>query len=403
MSENNEHVWTLGDLIAQRIAESPFRRITFAEYMDLALYDPRQGYYTANRNKIGATGDFLTSPHLAADFGELLAEEFVEMWEILGCPCPFTLVEMGAGQGLLAGDILRYLRRKYPAMFRCLDYQIVERVAVHVAEQQWQLQDLVEEGVPLRWLDLADIPPNSVIGCFFSNELVDAFSVHQVVMEAGQLREVYVTVAEESEVSDRFSEATAPLSTPRLAHYFEQIGIAFPSSKYPEGYRTEVSLAALDWMQTVSDRLHRGYVLTIDYGYPAERYYHPARSQGTLQCYYRHAHHSDPYCHVGQQDITAHVNFTALEWQGECCGLSTVGFTKQGLFLMALGLGDRISAISQSNATHPQEIRDILCQRQSLQMLIDPLGLGNFGVLIQSKGVNSDPVLRGLQGEMIGF
>jgi SAM-dependent MidA family methyltransferase len=369
--------------------------------MDLALYHPQLGYYTAHRSKIGATGDFFTSPHLGADFGELLAEQLVEIWERLHRPTPFTLVEMGAGQGLLAGDVLRYLQRNYLEIYRSVEYLIVERVAVHIAEQQWQLRDLLEAGISLRWLDLTEIALDSVTGCFFSNELVDAFPVHQVAIESGQLREVYVTVGQGAAGDDRFSEITANLSTPQLASYFGHSGIILPSQTYPDGYRTEVNLAALDWMQTVADRLHRGYVLTIDYGYPVERYYHPARSQGTLQCYYQHAHHSDPYRHVGQQDITAHVNFTALERQGEQYGLQTVGFTKQALFLMALGLGDRIAAISHSSATDPQEVRDVLRQRQSLQMLIDPMGLGNFGVLIQSKSVERNPLLCGLQGETI--
>jgi SAM-dependent MidA family methyltransferase len=146
--------------------------------------------------------------------------------------------------------------------------------------------------------------------------------------------------------------------------------------------------------------LQRGYILTIDYGYPAHRYYSPTRSQGTLQCYSQHAHHSDPYRAIGRQDITAHVNFTALEQYGELVGLETLGFTQQGLFLMALGLGDRIADLSTPNPDIP--VQDILRRRESLHALINPMGLGNFGVLLQAKGLHA-PQERKLQGlEMPG-
>ena len=128
-------------------------------------------------------------------------------------------------------------------------------------------------------------------------------------------------------------------------------------------------------------------MLTVDYGYAAERYYSPARSQGTLQCYYQHSHHSNPYIHVGNQDITAHVDFTALERHGERYGLTTVGFTQQGLFLMALGLGDRIAELSQLSPSSELSMNDILRRRDALHALINPMGLGNFGVLVQSKGL----------------
>ena len=169
---------------------------------------------------------------------------------------------------------------------------------------------------------------------------------------------------------------------------------------YPEGYRTEVNLAALDWLETVSDRLQRGYVVTIDYGYPASRYYAPARSQGTLQCYYQHQHHGDPYIHVGQQDLTAHVNFTALERQGDRCGLQNLGFTQQGLFLMALGLGDRLTALSAGGSTiaTADDISRIFQRREVLHSLMDPMGLGNFGVLVQSKGLSDAEQERSLKG-----
>jgi SAM-dependent MidA family methyltransferase len=411
---------TLESLIACHIATAPDQRITFAEYMDLVLYHPRQGYYATGAVNIGSQGDFFTSPHLGNDFGELLAEQLVEMWDILGRPKPFTLMEMGAGQGLLAVDILLYVYRQYPDCFEALEYIIVEKAAGLIAQQQQlfpRLPPLMLDKLPLRWCSLAEISENSITGCCFSNELVDALPVHQFVLEAGQFREIYVRT---SQGSDRFVPlpAASPIvssdinfvevsdtpSTPRLREYFDLVGIDLMSGAYPDGYRSEVNLAALDWIKTVANRLRRGFLLTIDYGYPAGRYYLPARHRGTLQCYYRHQHHDDPYLYIGQQDITAHVDFTALERQGELCGLHQVGFTQQGLFLMALGLGDRLMTLSardpaQSDAiANAQDVITIMRRREALHQLMNPMGLGGFGVLIQSKGLTVQEQQRQLKG-----
>lgn len=388
----------LSKLITQKLAESFQQRLTFADYMDLALYHPQHGYYATNVAIIGERGDFFTSPHLGADFGELLAEQFVQMWEVLQRPTPFTLVEMGAGQGLLAADILRYLQHQHPVFLRSLEYIIVERTAALIAEQQRQLNAVEALDIPLSWCSLDDIPPHSVTGCFFSNELVDAFPVHQITLESSQLQELYVVLVEGENDTVQFGEVSSELSTPQLAEYFKLVGVQLDSPPYPDRYRSEVNLLALTWMQNVADRLQRGYVLTIDYGYTSDRYYSPTRTQGTLQCYYQHTHHSNPYIHIGRQDITAHVDFTALIRQGEVSGLKTIGFTQQSLFLMALGLGDRIVALSQSQATSPQAIQTLLQQRNALHLLINPMGLGNFGVLVQAKGLTSSESVHPLKG-----
>jgi SAM-dependent MidA family methyltransferase len=179
--------------------------------------------------------------------------------------------------------------------------------------------------------------------------------------------------------------------------YFSLVEIDPNDPQYITGYRTEIHLAALDWLQTVAAKLRQGYVLTIDYGYPASRYYNRARSQGTLQCYYQHSYHNDPYINLGYQDITAHVNFTALERQGEACGLTTVGVTQQGMFLMALGLGDRLTALAEIQETDPGTLRRAIQRRDNLHQLMNPMGLGNFVVLIQSKGLEATPSpLKGL-------
>lgn len=416
-SSENQH---LRSLIASRIGAAPHQRITFAEYMDLVLYHPDQGYYATGAVNIGAGGDFFTSPHLGSDFGELLAEQFAQMWDILGRPKPFTLMEMGAGQGLLAVDVLRYLYRQHPECFDALEYIIVEKAAGLIAQQKQLLQKLrlpPKENsllLPIQWSSLEELPENSIIGCCFSNELVDALPVHQFVIEERQLREIYVTTANvtgdrialdtitSSEIN--FVEVTDAPSTPQLTEYFNLVGIDLMSGAYPDGYRSEVNLAALDWLKTVANRLRRGFLLTIDYGYPALRYYQPGRHQGTLQCYYRHRHHDDPYLYVGQQDITAHVDFTALERQGELCSLRKVGFTQQGLFLMALGLGDRLTALSSPGDDRgqalagAQDVMTIMRRREVLHQLMNPMGLGGFGVLVQSKGLTGEEQQQTLKG-----
>ena len=371
-------------LIANCIATSPQRRITFAQYMDLVLYHPQYGYYASGKAMIGYQGDFYTSSSLSEDFAQLLAQQFVETWEILGQPHPFMLVEMGAGTGLVAADVLRYLQQ-FPELLKSLEYIIIEKSSGLIAKQQELLQSFYEQ-VNIKWKTWSEIPDASIIGCCFSNELVDAFSVHQVVVEAGKLREIYVT--------EDITEIRDNISTDRLVHYFDLINIT--PSTFPNGYRTEVNLAALDWLETVSQKLKRGYLLTIDYGYTAERYYSPQRHQGTLQCYYQHHRHNNPYINIGHQDITAHVNFTALERQGERCGLHKLGFTQQGMFLMALGLGDRLSDL----ASGQYSFQEVLQRRDALHQLIDPAGLGGFGVLVQSKGLSElqqGHVLRGLK------
>lgn len=375
----------LCEAIARCIAASPQQRITFAAYMELVLYHPQYGYYATKAVNLGRQGDFFTSTHLGADFGELLAAQFAQMWEILGYPQPFTLVEMGAGQGILAADIVTSLQQHYSKLFAALEYIIVEKSIALRQEQQQRLGNF-----SIKWHSLEEIPSASIIGCCFSNELIDAFPVHQFVIQDRQLWEVYVTTAK-----NEWQEVIDVPSTARLSEYFDLVKIELPSSAYPDGYRSEVNLAALDWLSIVADRLQRGYLLTIDYGYPASRYYTPVRSHGTLQCYYRHHRHANPYINIGRQDLTAHVDFTALENWGETCGLNKVGFTQQGLFLMALGLGDRLAALS-TNAN--QSVQQVLQRRDALHQLIDPMGLGGFGVLVQSKGLTQAEagVLKGL-------
>ena len=385
----------LKQLIRSKIQASANHRISFAEYMAAVLYMPEQGYYAQADMQLGPQGDFITSAHLGCDFGELLAEQLAEIWQRLGYPKPFNLVEMGPGQGLIADQILSYLQRHYSDCWAALDYVLVETSAALMAVQQSRLRSWQDQGVPIQWRSLSEISAESIVGCVFSNELVDALPVHRVRLTDSGLQEVYVTLSKD-ELG--FEDTLGELSTPRLADYFEQVGIALTPETYPVGYCTEVNLAALDWLSATASKIKQGALITIDYGYPAHRYYGRSRTQGTLQCYYQHSHHNDPYRFVGHQDITAHVDFTALEKQGEICGLKTLGLTQQGLFLMALGLGDRLTALAEVTATDPASFNAALRRRDSLHRLIDPMGLGNFWVLVQSKGFPLSGDLTPLKG-----
>ena len=380
--------------ITERIQQSLHQRITFAEFMDLALYHPQFGYYATPGSIIGPQGDFVTSPHMGHDFGQLIAEQFADMWATIGKPERFTVMVMGAGQGLVAVDAIAHLKNHHPDCFTTLNYLIIEKSPALRAEQQKRLSHWQQEGLSVKWRSLEEIESNTIVGCAFSNELIDAFPVHLVELKDQILQEVWVAHTDED-----FSTTTNELSTKHLKRYFESADIDF--TDYPDGYRTEVNLAALNWLTQVSEKLSRGYILTIDYGYTAERYYSKARSEGTLQCYYRHSYHNDPFIHIGKQDLTAHVDFTALEQKGDELGLENLGFTQQGLFLMALGLGDRLNALSTVQSTESataQNIQKIMMRREALQQLISPMGLGDFGVLIQAKHLIPKEIASALKG-----
>ncbi|MEL6929127.1 MAG: class I SAM-dependent methyltransferase [Cyanobacteria bacterium J06600_6] len=380
------HSQRLKEILIAQINSSASGKITFADYMALALYHPEHGYYTS-KVKIGFQGDFFTSASLGRDFGELLAIQFLEMWLNLGSPSPFYLVEMGGGNGELAQDILSYLETNADRAFiNALKYIIIERSPTLIQQQQQLLQPLTD--LDIAWRDWSDLPETSIVGCCFSNELVDAFPVHLVQKSAGCLQEVHLTLEQ-----GQLTETLDHLSSPAIAEYFSQVEVDLLSSEYPENYRTEVNLQALDWLETVSQKLKRGYLLTIDYGYSAAKYYRPARSQGTLQCYYQHRRHNNPYANLGRQDLTAHVDFTALERQGELLELQKIGFTQQGLFLMSLGLGDRLNELSSGKFG----ITEIFKRRDALHQLLDPTRLGGYGVLIQGKSLTEpESSLQGL-------
>ena len=376
-------------IVSAQIQSAAESRITFAEYMELALYHEDYGYYSSGKVGIGSEGDFFTAVSLGADFGELLGIQLVEIWHKLGCPQPFHVVEMGAGNGDLAFDILGFLMTQATDFIEATEYIIIEKSPKLIARQQQRLADYTgtEDHIKITWQDWSQIHSNSITGCFISNELLDAFPVHRVIKQ-DKLQELYLSLD-----NGKLTEKAGKLSTNAISEYFELIQVDLNSSEYPESYTTEVNLAALDWLATVHSKLQQGYIITIDYGYDATKYYYPRRNEGTLQCYYQHRRHNNPYVNLGEQDITSHVNFTALENYGAQHELETVGFLKQGLFLMALGLGDRLQELSSGKFNMMQ----IMQRRDALHQLINPMGLGGFGVLVQGKGLDaSQKTLKGL-------
>lgn len=362
---------------------SPEKKITFADYMNLCLYDPEYGYYNSKNIAIGEGGDFFTSASLSSDFGELFALQLEELWRVLKKPKPFHLVEFGAGEGQLAVNILQYLSNNFPDFFSCLEYIIIEKSSILKDKQRQIIQKNLGNFQQVKWCGWDEINNNSLLGCVFSNELIDAFPIHLVEFHQGILGEIYLVNQD-----GVLTEVLGDLSTTEIIEYFDRLKINFDSKFYPNNYRTEVNLNGLYWLKTVADKLKQGYLLTIDYGYSADKYYHPQRFKGTLKCYYQHRHHDNPYINIGCQDITSHVNFTALEVYGNLYNLSKINYIPQALFLMNLGLGDRISELSSGKIA----IREVIERRNQLHNLINPQGLGNFGVLLQGKNLKPEQI-----------
>lgn len=357
--------------------------IPFSQYMEWCLYHPQFGYYRSEETKIGKEGDYFTGPCVHPLFGEMVAKQLSQMAAILG-EDHFDIAEMGGGHGYLCQDILGWAKRKDPRFFNRLKYILLEMNPHLIQKQKERLRPYEEEG-KIIWMDLEAFERGKdwIRGCFLSNELVDAFPVHQVILDQGELKEIFVTVDR-----DQFQEVMRPPSDPRFASYFKDMGVTLQ-----EGQRAEVNLRALEWMKQVGKSLARGFVLTVDYGYLAEELYAPHRRQGTLLCYYRHQTSSNPYEHLGEQDITSHVNFTALIKEGEKHGLHFTGLVPQYRFLIALGILQEMVFIDQ-------ELSELegLKTRLSLMHLIEPeAGMGEmFKVLIQHKGVR-EPSLSGLR------
>jgi SAM-dependent MidA family methyltransferase len=350
--------------------------ITFHDFMETVLYHPRLGYY-ATRRPMGREGDYLTSPEVHAVFGALVAKQVAQLWEVLGKPAAFQLVEQGAGTGRLARDILRWAAHRAPELFAAVRYTVVEISPSLRDCQRETLAALPEAEERVEWREEL---PEGIEGCILSNELLDSFPVHRVVHQDGQLLEVYV-----SHRDGRFEELGGVASTERIAQYFADLGL-WPGA----GCVVEVNLHAVDWMANAARALRRGFVLTFDYGYPAEELYASWRRDGTLMCFYRHNASMDPYARIGKQDMTAHVDITTLIRTGAAHGLGTAGFTTQARFLADLGIGEGVDAVARES---PEALEEYYARRRAVQDLIDPGGLGRIRVLAQGKDVPAADLL----------
>lgn len=369
------------DLVAAIASEiSRNGAVSFARFMDMALYHPQFGYYmrptAPGTERIGWDGDFYTSSDVHPILGHALAKQAAQIDALLGHPDPFMIVEMGPGKGLLAKHVLSHGQLTSKSLAQRLRYILIECSPAMRERQQHELRPWLLPSGPVTWLeDLNSLASDGITGLMFSNELPDAFPVHRIQVENGVLKEIFVEVRD-----GRFVECLRPLSTPEIEHYLDRLHIALP-----EGYRTEINLRAPVWMQQVAASLNRGVVITIDYGHAAEDLYGPERSKGTLLCYFSQMASEDPFIRVGLQDMTSHVDFTTLATVGEEAGLSITGFTNQMSFLMGLGVEDMIAQLAPESP-----------EFQAALHLLKPEGMGRtFKILVQHKGLDA-PALDGL-------
>ena len=365
-------------------------RITFARFMEACLYSPRGGFYSARGNRISA--HFGTSSTSHPVFGALIARQLEQMWQLLGEPPVFHVVEVGSGDGALARSIADACRRMDPGFAEALYYVGTDY------EPGW----VQSPGGAFDWPSRVVTPPGrdtvaaiqrvraaglgtfrNIVGCILCNELIDNFPVHRFAIDDGKVREMFVTTAGEG-----FVEVPDEPSSPRIESRLAGIGVSLP-----EGYRGEVNLAMEEWIRQVCGALDRGFVLTIDYGELARELYSPENAQGTLVCFNRHAIGSDPYRDVGQQDITCQVDFTSLMKLGERYGLDTVGYTLQRQFLANLGFHEFMEALETPGLSAARAE----LSRLAMMTLVDPNEYGDFKVLAQAKGMGQGVDLLGFR------
>lgn len=357
-------------------------KITFARFMETALYHPEFGYYNNAKPKIGKEGDFYTSPDVHPFIGRVLAEVMRNMWWILGSR-DFFIVEIGAGKGILAMDILNDIKGYNPQFYKHITYIIIEKSPAFKAKQHELLADYQEK---VLWVDSLSClkDKGGFTGCLLSNELLDSFPFHCVMQKGKHLKELYVTYK-----NGKFVEEIGELSTNDLSDHLKRLKIGLP-----DGARTEINLEIMKWVRGVAAALNNGFVLTIDYGFPSHLYYAPFRDKGTLLCYFQHTANEEPFERVGKQDITAHVDFTSLTLEGSACGLDLLAFTDLSSFLTYCG--SDILEKEIENGLHKSAYSDSYDQIKSfktlsaIKSLIHPEGMGGrFKVLVQGKGIKT--------------
>jgi SAM-dependent MidA family methyltransferase len=378
LSVSTGHPELIAAIAAEITVSGP---IPFARFMELALYHPQFGYYMRAPEqmveRIGWRGDFYTSSDVHPILGQALAKQAEQIDRLLGQPDPFVVVEMGPGKGLLAKHFLAACQGNFGSLFKRLQYALIERSPAMQDLQRENLARWLDRPSRLTWVnDLENLVLEGVSGLFLSNELIDSFPVHRIQVTANGTKELWVDYQ-----SGQFVECLRPLSSETLANHVRRI-----NTDWHEGYQTEINVQALSWMRQVAQLINRGIVLTIDYGHTTQDLYRPDRKGGTFLCYSRQSLNEEPFLRVGDQDMTAHVDFTSLALTGEEYGLRTTGFTNQLSFLMGLGVERMIEELEPDSSTFKAAIH-----------LLRPNGMGTtFKVLVQHKGILS-PELDGLK------
>jgi SAM-dependent MidA family methyltransferase len=367
----------LTDLIRTEIEGAPDGRITFARFMERALYEPRLGYYRQRADRPTDAGDFLTAPETHPIFGRTIARRIEEMWANLDRPSPFDLIEYGAGSGTLGLSILDGLRRHgSDDLLHSIRYEPAESNPYRLADlyQEFEENGLADRLVSSSPDGSAGEPVSEesvpVVGVILANEFLDALPVHRVVVRGGKLLELFVVWR------DRFAEVVAEPSTPELAARLADDGIE--PSQLAEGQVAEICLGLELWLDDVAARLARGFALVIDYGYPAAELYGPRRLAGSLLGYRSHRVVDDPFADVGLTDLTAHVDFTALGRLAERRGFVSAGLTTQQEFLVAAGLESELQALQ---ASPELTLADYTRARSGILRMLDPRHMGRFRVL----------------------
>jgi SAM-dependent MidA family methyltransferase len=365
----------LVEIVAEIRAGGP---MTFARFMELALYHPEYGYYTGGQRGPGRKADFLTAPESHPLFGWAVARQLEEVWDRLGRPARFTVREYGAGTGALAAGIVEGLQRSGSSLLAVLRYRIAERAP----DRERQVHER------LAGLDAADVlepdDDRPIEGAVLANEVLDALPVHRVVGgTGGSLRESFVGVDE----AGALTTADGPPSTPALRARLDVEGV-----RLEPGQPAEICLALDDWVANAASGMARGLLLLIDYGHPAPALYAPSRGS-LLRAYVHHRVHDDPYANVGRQDLTAHVDLTAVERAARGAGLDHLGTTTQAAFLAGLGAGELLVGLQEGPAA---TLDAYLHARSALFRMLDPSATGAFAVLAFGLGLQAEPPIRGL-------
>ena len=353
--------------------------ITFARFMEIALYDPERGYYRGAAARPGRGGDFLTAPEAHPIFGRAIARFVDDVWRALERPPRFTIREHGAGGGALAEAILTGLDADGSDALGAIRYRVVEIEPARTAAVRARLDAAGRAGV----LESDDGRP--IDGLVLANEVLDALPTHRVVVRDGQLREILVALDPDGGLVDAEADPTTELVGRRLAD--DGVDLV-------EGQQAEICLATDAWTARVAAGLGRGVLLLIDYGHPAAELYDPGRrAAGTLAAYLRHQVHDDPYRAIGRQDLTAHVDVTAVERAAAGAGLVHLGTTTQATFLERLGAGEILVGYqSGTSAT----LQAYLAARAALVRMIDPAAMGRFRVMAFGRELPDGARLRGL-------